>query len=339
VAALRDMNGFAPLHFAALNGHADVVRYLLAECGVDVEAASGVAAGGLAALGFAVEQHAETSDAARKLAVVRELVAAGARLDVRNARGLTPMARACRTGRDLVAALLVESGADGNLGDEGGRAPLHHACDHDGSTACVRALLGRAETAAGARTNSGLTPLLIASHASRVDCMRALLEDRDADEVDIDAGDDGNDGVSALHIAVRHSDASATLLLLRSGADANISDVSGRVPLHLATDAGVARLLLSFPRIAVNAVDALGRTALHRAALSKQGPLVAALLERADIDVTILDVEGKTAVDYIGPADEQLAAAIMSRLPPSLAAAAAERRERAAKVANKKVRG
>jgi len=333
VAALRDVNGFAPLHFAALNGHADIVRYLLDECGADVEAASGAAAGGLAALGFAVEQHAETSDAARKLAVVRELVAAGARLDVRNARGLTPLASACRTGRDLVAALLVESGADVNLGDEGGRAPLHHACDHDGSTACVRALLGRAETAAGARTNSGLTPLLIASHASRVDCMRALLEDRDADEVDIDAGDDGNDGVSALHIAVRHSDASATLLLLRSGADANMSDVSGRVPLHLATDAGVARLLLSFPRISVNAVDALGRTALHRSALSKQGPLVTALLERADIDVTILDAEGKSAVDYIGPADEQLAAAIMSRLPPSLAAAAAERRERAAKAA------
>ena len=335
VAALRDVNGFMPLHFAALNGHADVVRYLLAECGADVEAASGAAAGGLAALGFAVEQHAETSDAARKQAVVRELVAAGARLDARNARGLTPLASACRTGRGLVAALLVESGADVNLGDEGGCAPLHYACDRDGSAACVRALLGRAETAAGARTNGGLTPLLIASHASRVDCMRALLEDRDVDEVDIDAGDDGNDGASALHIAVRRSDESATLLLLSFGADANLRDAAGRAPLHLAADAGVARLLLLAPRACVNAVDAQGCTALHRAARLKQGPLVAALLERADIDVTMLDAQGKNALDLLGPKDEEMAAAILSRLPPNLAAAAAEKRQRAAQAAEK----
>jgi ankyrin repeat protein len=138
------------------------------------------------------------------LTLTRKLLAAGAKADVRDERGNTPLINAAALNLDIVredagyksrklqiAKLLAEHGADVNAADESGYTALHSAAS-SGFVGCVRLLVER-----GAKVNSqdnllGWTPL-----------MRACA----------------------------HNDAESAELLIKNGADINVRDREGRTIL------------------------------------------------------------------------------------------------------------
>ena len=276
------LSGETPLMTAVDNGHTDVARLLL-DRGADVNARE--TRGGQDALMWA---------AANKSAdMVRLLLDHGANPRARSTRGFTPLLFAAqqgdvesgrlllragadvndRAGNDRKTALIVASasgnsnfctllldnGADPDLGDASGFAALHYAALDGGGADIVRTLLAhRANPNARTTKDSreyvyagvnltGATPLFLAASRGNVQTVRALL-----------AG--GSDpfmttekGTAPLHVATwggspyagdwteeeKKNLLEVTKLLVERGADVNSAGEHGWTPLHGAAYKGV----------------------------------------------------------------------------------------------------
>ena len=97
----------------------------------------------------------------------------------------------------------------------------------------------------------------------------------------------GEDGGTALHVAVQSGNDELTRLLLAKNADANAKGAIGRTPLHVAAyygNAGCAQLLVAGEADA-SAVDDEGVTPLHDAAISGSKQIAELLLKAgAEVD-------------------------------------------------------
>ncbi|MCA3218065.1 MAG: ankyrin repeat domain-containing protein [Pseudomonadota bacterium] len=122
--------------------------------------------------------------------------------------------------------------------------------------------------------------------------------------------------------AMRTDDGRLAASLLERGADPNAADVDGQVPLFLALRDGAPRValaLLASPRLAVDAANRAGETALMIAALRAEADFVRRLLERG----AQINREGWTPLHYAasGPGVEVVAllldrgAAVEARSP------------------------
>jgi uncharacterized protein len=97
--AKLETEGWAPLHYAAFNGHADVIRYLIdKQVSVDARAPNGQTA-----LMFAAKND--------HLEVVRLLVSANADIQARDANGTTALSLAIDAGNTDIAHYLRSRGA------------------------------------------------------------------------------------------------------------------------------------------------------------------------------------------------------------------------------------
>lgn len=108
------------------------------------------------------------------------------------------------------------------------------------------------------------------------------------------------EGLTAMHWAVRGDDSYVCLTLLHAGADPMARDEKGRTVLHHCAGYGAyrcARALVSLggSRVDPDARDARGRTALHACAMTGMRTEVHTVLGRADL--TIRDNEGFTALE------------------------------------------
>lgn len=112
-------DGFFPLALAAFFGHTETVRVLL-DAGADVNQQSRETMK-VAPLHSAI--------AARKIDIVKLLLAGKADPGRSGGRGVTPMHEAAISGQIDMATLLIESGASINARDEGGKTPLAYAVD------------------------------------------------------------------------------------------------------------------------------------------------------------------------------------------------------------------
>lgn len=250
-----------PLHLAAERGHVGIVQELLAS-GADANATTKL---GETPLFFALRYwQGDENYAAGKAhwtMLANTLLAAGAKFDLTNSSGLTPLqlAASARNGNSEIVGLFIKGGANVNAAEEGGDSALHFAAN-SGKTENVKILLE-----AGANV-----------HARG-------------------RGDD-----TPLHSATWHSDATAALikLFIEAGADVNAKNANGETPLHRMSPAGesawVSELLKAGANPNAKASD--GETPLHKAAEAGRADIVLLLLE-AKADVNAADNEGRTPLD------------------------------------------
>ena len=139
--------------------------------------------------------------------------------------GTTPLLNALHYRDEVVAAKLVEHGADVNLADDAGTTPLHEAAERD-SAEMVRMLVARGARV-DVRDGHGMTPLM---KASTGDGARVLIDAG----TDVNAADE--DGMTALMYAAKTGREDVVGRLIAAGAKPNAVDKRGQTAAKLAAD-------------------------------------------------------------------------------------------------------
>jgi ankyrin repeat protein len=251
-------------------------------------------AGFAALLGLAATTEAAASIAAAARAAdideVRELIAAGANVNEREADGSSALLWAAYQSSPELISILLAAGADPNTANEFGVTPLLQASRY-GDVATITALLeGGADSGLAAR--EGETPLMAAARAGSVDSVKLLLE-RGADPNATESTWDQ----TALMWATAEGHLDVVDALLAAGADPNrkarVTDLEKRstrtdfpsggfTALMWATRDGneaVVRSLLA-GGADINLTNGDGATALMLAIINDRFDLAATLLER-----------------------------------------------------------
>jgi uncharacterized protein len=231
------------LSVAAMNGESAVVQALLNEK-IDVDAPQG---DGTSALHWAAYRD--------DLAMVRLLIQAGAKPDVRSRLGdITPLYMAAKNGNAAIVELLLNAGATLDPRTSTGSTPLMMAAAA-GSTDAVKLLLDRGADANARDLNQGQTALMFAAALDRSDIVRLLAarganlnttslvptayDPKKAGEADKVAAGKGNGkpdrgplalgGMTALQFAAREGHLATIRALVEAGADVNLPTASDRM--------------------------------------------------------------------------------------------------------------
>ncbi|KAJ3994917.1 ankyrin repeat-containing domain protein [Lentinula boryana] len=122
---VADADERTPLHWAASSGDLDIARYL-------------------------IDQKAEVDKVDGS---VEELVGAGADVNRKNDKGLTPLHYAASKSRINIGKLLISRGADINAKDKANQTPLHRAAT-TGSVGFIRLLLDFSTSTTKTRLNT-----------------------------------------------------------------------------------------------------------------------------------------------------------------------------------------
>ena len=191
---------------------------------------------------------------------------------------------AVRRGDVQEVARLLAAGADPNVRDPDGDAPLHIAAEQ--CRADLAELLLKHGADPNAKNVRGETPLHRAVW-ERCGAVVELLLRHGADPNARDA-----DGETSLHKAVQREDVALVELLLKHGADPNARNKEGWTPLHRAGRVELVELLLRYGADPNARTDA-GVTLLHSAAISGNVKLAEILLSRG-VDPNARAADGAT---------------------------------------------
>eukprot|EP00752_Nemacystus_decipiens_P011622 g10317.t1 len=148
------------------------------------------------------------------LAVMANLIKAGARLEARIVGGATPLHLAAQEGRSEAVAALFEAGADVDSRQETGVTPLYLAAKK-GHVASVRELLRAGANPLLATTVSGVkntAPLEVAAVLGRLEVVRELIQ-----QVGIGGCGGGTGGVRALEESARRPHVDVMAMLMNAG--------------------------------------------------------------------------------------------------------------------------
>lgn len=200
--------------------------------------------------------------------VIRILVAAGVNLNARENRydRYTALNRAVAKGRYGISTILLDAGADPNLGDRYKRTPLHTAVDR-GDLQSLNALIAK-KAKLNVQDEDGETPLYQAARKGKAPMVEALLkaganpdvptrkakrsclhEARDPAVVSLllaakaDPNAKDSDRETPLHAAARRNNAKVVQLLLAAKSDPHAKNDKGKTPIDFARDAEVIKLL------------------------------------------------------------------------------------------------
>lgn len=237
---------------------------------------------------------------ANDLPRLNALLTAGADVNAKDERGITPLMYAAWVGSTEAMARLLDRGADPNLASGTGATALMLSATEIEK---VRLLTGR-----GASVNAvsarGRTALFLAAMSDRSAAIVRLLIAAGADVHAVDSLK-----MTLLHAAAVGNDAETVRVLVEAGLDVNAVDFKGYTPLISASSNGnlaAVRLLLA-KGAGVNAVSGDGAFQKVKAGTLAQGrftplimaapfgsiELVQALLD-AGADVNAQDVRGMT---------------------------------------------
>jgi ankyrin repeat protein len=257
--------------------------------------------------------------------LAEKVIAAGADVSIANNAGQTPLHLAAANGVLSTIRLLLDRGAKINAQDMEDKTPLVYAVENDQADAAEYLLVSGADK--HSRTVTGLfprdfikaagpsmdrllpffeakltqidskgnTPLHQAVYQGGITTVKNLLN---ADTSSINFRN--NKSLTPLLVAVSNLNLDISDLLLKYGADPNISRPSdGNSPLHVAAENGLSLIgeILLDHGAKIDAVNKDGATPLILAVQWQHRDFAAMLLRRR-ADPSIADGEGKTAPDY-----------------------------------------
>jgi ankyrin repeat protein len=159
------------------------------------------------------------------------LLAHGARPNVVNDYGVTPLGLACTNASAAMVKALLRSGADPNAVLQSGARPLMTA-SRTGNPEVVAALLEAHADLNAKEDGRGQTALMWAAAEGHVPVVRMLLEHG----ADVHAK--SRSGSTALLLAARDGDFETTRVLMAAGANVNEASADGTTPLAVATIRG-----------------------------------------------------------------------------------------------------
>lgn len=233
------------------------------------------------------------------LEIVKMLLDNGANPNIGNQKNITPLHFSAALGAVSIVNLLVKAGADVNCTDNNGITPLMYMVIKE-KTAAVLGFIKNPEVDVHIKDNAGRTAAMYAVCVKQQQLAKALLPlmGTDTDDADIE-------GFTMLHYACQYGQVEIAKLLLEknqvkenSGSVNRASNV-GETPLMMAARASnlvIVKLLLA-AGAAADCSNRKGVTALHLAAVLGNVPLGKALLAAgADIDAKTL--EGQTPLMY-----------------------------------------
>lgn len=199
--------------------------------------------------------------------MIKLLLECGADVNHMNILFDPPLLTAVHRNDTQLLKLLIQHGADPNVGIESANTSVLFACIRDNNLACLGDLLN-----AGADVNTMTDALSASFVALKTHTPLHFAVDSNASELSkflichgalVNAID--GDGETPICRSVRLENLELTSDLLSFGADTNISDMLGYMPLHCATfhrTDDVVNVLLEGGAL-VNATDRDGRTPLH----------------------------------------------------------------------------
>ena len=265
-------HGLTPLHWAATLGHKMVAEMLLAygaDPNMDRTDAHCIVVG--------TPLHCAAYNG--HIDVVKLLMANGADINYKSIfgdmiMGGTALHEAARGGHNEIVELLITEGADVNAKTYRDKTALHFA--RNGKTAQVLIAYG---ADVRMQDENGKSPLDYAIRGSRPDVVRELL---------------ANGVKPSLHCAAMLGRLETVLDLIAGGADVNVRDMLGRIPLHLAVTGEIAEALIANGS-EINCKDGYGITALMEAARAGRKNVVEVHLANG-ADMNIHNHWGSTAM-------------------------------------------
>lgn len=289
----KDSLGRGALHACAINKRGVIMRYLLKNLDLDPNVQGN---GGETPLHDAV--------GANSVAITKILLEYGARTDIEDKMGRTPLVRARDLQRDRLFSILKKARkkepkvmkdedtdpltipkhpARADTLSEEYKLPIHSVVRHYSRKELEKYLsdLGPQADEAINQTDSVdlKTPLHFAARFGRVDSMRLLLE-RGAS-----VGPKDRWGYTPLHIAVDFGQLEAIEFLLQNGCEVNEKDLLGRTPLMFAIDHQVARANCAFLLLRHNATFQNPEGGLLL-------PLLSYAIDCNEIDIVKILIEG-----------------------------------------------
>lgn len=281
-----------PLHFAAMEGCADIVRCLL-----EYRAPTFLKnINGETPMVIASKQgHTTVAEllavAAKNEGIVDDLreVATGVILSdsIEQDFGNTPLHYAACYSYTDQAQLLLRKGADVHVQNKKGNTPLHKV--GVGGSADIATLLLERGANINFQNKYGETALYIATYFMNINVVDLLLKKG----ADVNVPKIYNH--TTLHAAVEGGCVDIVKILVKGGAKINRQNKGTVVPLHIAAEKGYKDIVEYFLKCGVeyNNPDAIGNTALHHAVLTGNTNICKILL-KGGADINIRNMQGHT---------------------------------------------
>jgi ankyrin repeat protein len=158
--------------------------------------------------------------------LVRELLSAGAKVNARDGSGGTALMNAAAYSNSAVVKELIENGAKVDLKDNEGKTALMFAAGNSDLT--ITKLLIDSGSEVNAKDQNGKTALMTAAEEGDAETLKLLI----SFNAEINERDD--DGLTALMFAASTRDVESVEALLNAGADVTFKDKEGKTALALA---------------------------------------------------------------------------------------------------------